>query len=257
MKGIPTELMGDDIASKLSNTTQKFDTAAQNIIQESAKNRHLINMTFKALFIITIVTISLNLVFVIAMSVFGVLRFVVLSWLLTVICWILFGVCLFLEKFSDDACNALYNFQENPYNNSLSSMIPCDELLSAKPVVAEVSSGIYNIVNEVLRPYTCFGDEDEICGNGKFIPGSEYEVIKEYTTSVQNLLNVFPGIDSLLECQLVKDAFSQVLQKHCKPLKRFGKVTWAAMVSLAATMVLLVVLWTLKANYHEHSNHQP
>ncbi|XP_052115484.1 uncharacterized protein LOC107477058 [Arachis duranensis] len=255
LKGIPTELVDADIASKLNTTSQRFDTAAQNITQEAAKNRHIIIMALKALF-------------------------------------------------SDDTCNALYNFQENPYNNSLSSMIPCDELLSAKPIVSEFSSGIYNLVNEVngglskyqgallpnlpnicnpfsappdflyqpwncspnstkigdipevLRPYTCFGDEDAICGKEKFIPGSEYEVIKEYTSSVQNLLDVYPSIESLLGCQLVKDAFSQVLQKHCKPLKRFSKVTWAAMVSLAATMVLLVVLWTMKANYHEHS-HQP
>ncbi|RYR70115.1 hypothetical protein Ahy_A03g016631 [Arachis hypogaea] len=165
LKGIPTELVDADIASKLNTTSQRFDTAAQNITQEAAKNRHIINMALKALFIFSIVTVSLNLVFVISMS-------------------------------------------------------------------------------------------DAICGKEKFIPGSEYEVIKEYTSSVQNLLDVYPSIESLLGCQLVKDAFSQVLQKHCKPLKRFSKVTWAAMVSLAATMVLLVVLWTMKANYHEHS-HQP
>lgn len=104
-------------------------------------------------------------------------------------------------------------------------------------------------------PYTCFGDEDETCGNGKFIPGSEYEVIESYTSSVQNLLNMFPSIENLLGCQLVKDAFSQVLLKHCKPLKKFGRMTWAAMVSLAAVMVFLVVLWTIKAKNHDHSYH--
>ncbi|QHO55281.1 uncharacterized protein DS421_3g63910 [Arachis hypogaea] len=312
LKGIPTELVDADIASKLNTTSQRFDTAAQNITQEAAKNRHIINMALKALNSSALTRHeSHKNVGIFCRAVFGVLRvwkalylFVVLCWLLTVICWILFGVYFFLEKFSDDTCNALYNFQENPYNNSLSSMIPCDELLSEKPIVSEFSSGIYNLVNEVngglskyqgallpnlpnicnpfsappdflyqpwncspnstkigdipevLRPYTCFGDEDAICGKEKFIPGSEYEVIKEYTSSVQNLLDVYPSIESLLGCQLVKDAFSQVLQKHCKPLKRFSKVTWAAMVSLAATMVLLVVLWTMKANYHEHS-HQP
>jgi len=52
-------------------------------------------------------------------------------------------------RFSSDACTALDNFQENPYNNSLSSILPCQELLKAKPVLSEFSAGIYNLVNEV------------------------------------------------------------------------------------------------------------
>ena len=53
------------------------------------------------------------------------------------------------SRFSGDTCTALENFQENPYNNSLSSILPCDELLSARPVLFDVSAGIYNLVNEV------------------------------------------------------------------------------------------------------------
>lgn len=56
---------------------------------------------------------------------------------------------LFGHRFSGDACTALDNFQENPYNNSLSSILPCDELLSAKSVLSDVSAGIYNLVNKV------------------------------------------------------------------------------------------------------------
>ena len=53
------------------------------------------------------------------------------------------------SRFSSDTCTALENFQENPYNNSLSSILPCDELLSAESVLFDVSAGIYNLVNEV------------------------------------------------------------------------------------------------------------
>lgn len=52
-------------------------------------------------------------------------------------------------SFFNDTCTTIFNFEENPYNNSLSSILPCDDLLLAKPVLTEVGSGIYNLVNEV------------------------------------------------------------------------------------------------------------
>ncbi|KAE9616546.1 hypothetical protein Lalb_Chr03g0025991 [Lupinus albus] len=212
---------------------------------------------------------------------------------MTVICWLLFGVYFCLENFSGDVCTTLNNFQENPYNNSLSSIVPCDELLSAESVLNEISAGIYNLVNKVnanisnrqgkllpnlvyicnpfsgppeymyqpekcsantiqigdvpkvLEPYTCF--DDESCGNGDFITGSEYELVKAYTSSIQKLLDVYPSTEHLLGCQLVKDAFSQILHRHCKPLKKFAGMTWIGMVVLASIMVFTVVLWTVKA----------
>ncbi|RVW88633.1 hypothetical protein CK203_032995 [Vitis vinifera] len=51
-------------------------------------------------------------------------------------------------KFTGDSCTALEDFEQNPYNSSLSAIIPCHELLSAKPVFSDVSSGIYNLVDE-------------------------------------------------------------------------------------------------------------
>lgn len=56
---------------------------------------------------------------------------------------------LLICRFSGDTCTALENFQLNPENNSLSSILPCDELNSAKSVLYDVSAGIYNLVNEV------------------------------------------------------------------------------------------------------------
>ena len=78
--------------------------------------------------------------------------------------------------------------------------------------------------------------------------------VEGFTSSVQDLLNVYPSMENLLECQLVKDAFSQVLVNHCRPLKKYAKMVWSGMVLLAVIMVLLVVLWTIKA-HHEHRYH--
>lgn len=48
-----------------------------------------------------------------------------------------------------DTCRALEGFQKNPYNNSLSPILPCEQLLSAKPMLNNVTAGIHNLVNKV------------------------------------------------------------------------------------------------------------
>lgn len=43
----------------------------------------------------------------------------------------------------------LTTLQENPYNNSLSPILPCPEFLKAKLVLPEFSADIYYLVYEV------------------------------------------------------------------------------------------------------------
>ncbi|KAK7261644.1 hypothetical protein RIF29_27960 [Crotalaria pallida] len=289
----------------LNSTTERLDDASAKIEEKARRNRRLINRALKLVFVVTTLIISLNLVAVLALSVSGVLRLrqafyllVILCWLMTVICWIFFGVYFFLNKFSSDACTAFDSFQQNPYNNSLSSILPCDELLSAKPILSDVSARIYNLVNEVnanisvmqgtsdsnfvhvcnpfsgppeylyqpencpynaikigdipkvLKPLRCSNANEETCDNGYSISSTEYVRVEAYTSSIQDLLNLYPSMEHLLECEVVKDALSQVLVKHCKPLKKFSHMVWAGMVFLSVVMVLLIVLWITKAHHY-------
>ena len=41
-----------------------------------------------------------------------------------------------------------------------------------------------------------------------------------YSSSAQNLLIVYLGMESLVECHSVKDTFSKKLLKPCKPLNK-------------------------------------
>lgn len=52
-------------------------------------------------------------------------------------------------SFAGDTCTALENFQSDPINSSLSSILPCDELVSAESVLLDVSQGVHQMVNEV------------------------------------------------------------------------------------------------------------
>ncbi|KAG2371210.1 uncharacterized protein HKW66_Vig0213840 [Vigna angularis] len=286
LKGMESNLMEANVTAEtsvnLDSTTEKLDDASANIEKQARKNRRLINKGLKLVFVATTVIISMNLVAVIALTVSGVLR-----------------LRRALYIFSGDACTALDNFQENPYNNSLSSLLPCDELLSAKSVLSDVSAGIYDLVNKVnanisamqatsdvnlahvcnpfsappkylyqpencpantirigdipkaLKPFTCPNAIDGSCDSLYYITGSQYTRVEAYTNSIQDVLNVYPSVEHLLECQLVTEAFSQVLVNHCKPLKKYAEMVWLGMLFLAVIMVLLIVLWTVKTR-HEH-----
>ncbi|XVE81013.1 hypothetical protein DITRI_Ditri15bG0028500 [Diplodiscus trichospermus] len=288
----------------LNSTSQTLDDEATNIARQARKNRRLIDTALKIAFIISTVIISLNLVAVIALSATGIFRIrralywlIAVCWVMTVLCWAFFGIYYCLGKFAGDACTAFENFQENPYNNTLSSILPCDELLSAEPVLSEVSAGIYNLVNEVnsnisqqqgtssnlplicnpfsappaytyqpdncsantikiadipriLSAFACSDSSNGTCQGG-LISASDYRTVEAYTTSIQNLLNSYPGMESILACQPVKDAFSLILREHCSPLKRLARISWASMVVLSIVMVVLVLIWTAKARHDQ------
>lgn len=288
----------------LTSTSQKLDFEAANIQRQAKKNRRLIDKGLKIVYILTTVTISLNLVAVIALAVSGFLRLqralhllMILCWFLTVLCWLFFGIYFFLENFSEDTCTALKDFQKDPYNNSLSTILPCNELLSAESALLDISAGVYNLVNEVnanlsvsysnivqicnpfsappesqYQPENCpsnavrIGDIPQVlrvlacsntsgtCNDGEFISSSQFKTVEAYTSSIQKLLNVYPGMESLVQCQSVKDAFSVILFKHCKPLKENVKMVWASMVFLSAVMVILLLIWITKSQ-HEQENH--
>lgn len=113
---------------------------------------------------------------------------------------------------------------------------------------------------KILKRYTCSNRDGGTCGEGEFISASDYSRVQAYSTSVQNLLNSFPGVESLVSCQLVKDAFSDILSRHCRPLKGNAHMAWAAMAALSTVMVCLALTWAMVAhrdNPHHCSDVNP
>ncbi|XP_061354973.1 uncharacterized protein LOC133299520 [Gastrolobium bilobum] len=276
IKKIQADLMdsgvGVEASGNLDSITEKFNAAADNIVKEARKNRRIINKAFEVLFDITIVIISLNM-----------LGVTILSGMILIKCWNFLSNSLWTNEVSEGNLLSCYNvlvddsdvlatiwslFLRRKVNSNISNLqgklipnlVPVCNPFSAPP------ESLYQPENcppntiqigdipEVLKPYTCFYDTGENCGNEDFLTGSEYKVVEAYTSSIQNLLNVYPGVEKLLGCQLVKDALSQVLFKHCKPLKKFARTTWVGVVILAVIMVFLVVLWTIKAPREDDQN---
>ncbi|PIA33946.1 hypothetical protein AQUCO_03900067v1 [Aquilegia coerulea] len=299
---------GDETSNFLNTTSQRLDMDAAELSREAKKNRRLIDKGLKIVYIATVTIVSINLVAVIALSVCGFLKFrkafymlLILCWLMAALCWVSFGLYFFLEKFTGDTCTALGDFQQDPHNNSLSSIVPCDELISAESVLLDTRVGLFNLINEVnqnistiqlpaslgpnlvricnpfssapeynYQPENCppntirIGDIPRVlkmftcsdvatCGERQYLSNDNFKTVEAYTSSIQNLLNAFPGMESLVDCQVVKDAFTEILSKHCKPLKKFVKMVWASMVALSTIMVVLVLTWAVKA-FHEKSH---
>lgn len=310
MKMTQTNLQGTNVDASttrfLESTSRQLDSTADDIQRQARKNRHRIDLGLRILYVVSTVIFALNLVAVIALTAVGIIKvrralhiLIVLCWLITVLCWVFFGAYFFLSRFAGDTCTALEGFQQDPYNNSLSSILPCDQLLSAESVLNDVSAGVYDLVNEVnanisriqqdssfgvcnpfsgppeynyqpnncsendirigdipelLRLITCVDPPNGICNGGIPISGNDFRTAVAYTSSIQILLNSYPGMESLLHCQTVKDAFAEILQDHCKPVKRDVKIVWAGLVFLSIVMVFLVLTWAVEA-YHE-CNHR-
>uniref|UniRef100_A0A251VAX9 Transmembrane protein n=1 Tax=Helianthus annuus TaxID=4232 RepID=A0A251VAX9_HELAN len=288
----------------LESTSRQLDSTADDIQRQARKNRHKIDLGLRILYIVSTVIFALNLVAVIALTAVGVVKIrrvlhilIVLCWLITVLCWVFFGAYFFLSRFAGDTCTALEGFQQDPYNNSLSSILPCDQLLSAESVLNDVSAGVYNLVNEVnanlsriqqdssfgvcnpfsgppeynyqpnncsedeirigdipelLKLITCVDPVDGICNGGIPVSGNDFRTVVAYTSSIQILLNTYPGMESLLQCQTVKDAFSEIIENHCTPVKRDVKIVWAGLVFLSIVMVFLVLTWTVESYYERN-----
>nr|XP_016459512.1 PREDICTED: uncharacterized protein LOC107783062 [Nicotiana tabacum] len=271
--------IGDEAANFLIPTSQSLDRQAADIHRGATKNRRLVEKGVEILYIVTTLTISLNLAAAISLTLFGILKF-----------------RRNFHLFARDACTALESFQINPYNNSLSSILPCDELLSAQSILYAASEGIHRVVNKVNQELsTNYGNVAQICNpfsgppdynyepdqncpssairigelpgiikmltctdpsckGGVLIPYRIFNNIESYITALKKILDVYPGIESLAECNTVYSSFSDILDKHCKPLKKNAHMTWAGLVLLSLVMVALVLVWTFEAN-HEKDHH--
>ncbi|KAD6453015.1 hypothetical protein E3N88_07720 [Mikania micrantha] len=249
MKVTRTNLQGTNVDASttrfLESTSRQLDSTADDIQRQARKNRHKIDLGLRILYVVSTVIFALNLVAVIALAVVGVMKIrrvlhilIALCWLITVLCWVFFGAYFFLSRFAGDTCTALEGFQQDPYNNSLSSILPCDQLLSAESALTDVSAGVYDLVNEVnanisrIQQDSSFG----VCNPFSGPPDYNYQP----NNCSENDIRIG---------DIPEDAFADILEHHCKPVKRDVKIVWAGLVFLSIVMVFLILTWTVEACY--------
>ncbi|XP_020599816.1 uncharacterized protein LOC110039178 isoform X2 [Phalaenopsis equestris] len=103
-------------------------------------------------------------------------------------------------------------------------------------------------IPKIIEKFACLGSSDGACKPGEFIPASVYGKVQLYTDSMQDILDSYPEMESLVDCQLVKDAFSVIFFNHCNPLKKYVHMCWASLATLSTISVLFVLLYASKVH---------
>lgn len=82
----------------------------------------------------------------------------------------------------------------------------------------------------------------------------DFNNVEAYTIALQKILDVYPGMENLTQCDTVFNAFDDIIDKHCKPLKKSAHLVWGGLVFLSVVMVALVLVWSFEAR-HEGNHH--
>ncbi|KAI4315075.1 hypothetical protein L6164_027922 [Bauhinia variegata] len=101
----------------------------------------------------------------------------------------------------------------------------------------------------ILAEVTCHRNEKvEKCRKeGKFLSQASYNMAHAYGRSIQNLLDIYPELESLSRCTFVKNGFSDILIHQCEPIRASTKLMWSFMLTLSIVMVFLELAWLADA----------
>jgi hypothetical protein len=76
------------------------------------------------------------------------------AWILTVFTAFLLGVSIVIDNFVADTCDAMNEYRADPYNTTLDSLLPCQDLLSASNALTNVGQGIHDSLTQVNSTIT-------------------------------------------------------------------------------------------------------
>ncbi|KAL0450155.1 UNVERIFIED_CONTAM: hypothetical protein Slati_1571900 [Sesamum latifolium] len=151
----------------------------------------------------------------------------------------------------------------DPRNNSLTDMLPCPKSRDSDITLGQINHGVHDFIAEInskIRELlasiegTEYRPIPEICDPFSAAPSFSYspQICRNDSIQVRNLPNdfidIYPDMSGLMKCSAVKQAFSDIVQRQCKPLRRTMKVLWSSMLAFSIVMVVVVcVLWSDKA----------
>ncbi|XP_042432738.1 uncharacterized protein LOC122019315 isoform X2 [Zingiber officinale] len=270
-------------SSYLNSTLQNLNDEAVNMPRKAEKSMGMVNRAINILRMVTIFIIVLNLVVILTVLVLRSLR-------------LRLRLHQTFYLFSGDTCAAFEEYQQNPQNSTLSSILQCSEQLSANIFLHDIRQRIHDTIDQVsanisavkslslvcnpfsgppeysyqpgncssntikigdvpqvLKEHRC-SDDSGTCSHGNFLSSIAYTRVQVYASSMQNILDGFPRMERLANCQLVRDAFSKILVENCKPLKDNAHLTSTTMAVLSAIMVALALLLISEAHYHDGSH---
>ncbi|KAH0451769.1 hypothetical protein IEQ34_019068 [Dendrobium chrysotoxum] len=218
-------------SSSLELTSRKLNDEASNIQMKAERILHQVTKGLDILNAVTMITVILNLLVIILL-----------------LALIPFRLCQTFCVFAGDICMALDEYRQSPETSTLSTILPCNNHGSAEAIFHNVGERIYDLIQQIIEKFACLGSSSGACKPGEFIPANVYGKVQLYTDSMQDILDSYPGMKSLVDCKLVKDAFSDILFNHCKPLNKYVHMCWASLATLSTISVLFVLLYASEAH---------
>ncbi|KAL3844673.1 hypothetical protein ACJIZ3_002076 [Penstemon smallii] len=103
----------------------------------------------------------------------------------------------------------------------------------------------------ILPRFICYKENtSESClKDGKFVPEAIYVITLAYSRSIQDLINIYPDLSSLMQCSYVKEAISEIVGHQCKPIGLSTKyLIEGGMVVYSVNCILLDVEFCSAAN---------
>ncbi|KAL2348306.1 hypothetical protein Fmac_002306 [Flemingia macrophylla] len=98
-------------------------------------------------------------------------------------------------------------------------------------------------LSRMLAKLTCHekeGTREECRKKGKFLPEASYNMAHAYSRSIQDLLDIYPDLQTLAKCTVVKNKVSDIVSHQCRPIRISTRMLWSSMLSLSIIMVVLV-----------------
>ncbi|KAJ1381780.1 hypothetical protein SESBI_44850 [Sesbania bispinosa] len=302
------------ICASLNSTTQDLRSNSRVIRRFIDKSGQSFDKATHTSYVAHFVVLTVNLVTLVAALCLmllhwrpGFIIIILCFWILTSMCWFLTGFDFFLHTFADDACFAFEDFEENPQNSSLGSMLPCIDDSFSEKLIAQIGYTIHNFIVElnsnmsviyrllgvgeeneelmgvikicdpfsgapnysyipqsctqsqnairigdlpkILARFTCHQEVtgEECRKKGKFLPEASYNMAHAYSRSIQDLLDIYPDLQRLSKCNIVKNKVAEIVLHQCKPIRISTRLLWSSMMSLSIIMVVLVFTWMAEA----------
>ncbi|KAK2983298.1 hypothetical protein RJ640_030577 [Escallonia rubra] len=235
----------------------------------------------------------------------GIIIIIFFCWILTTLGWILTGFDFFFRTFAEDTCSAFEDFERNPGNSSLKSVLSCAESSYSQKVLVDIGLTVHRFISElnlkvsllhhllqldegnedllgireicdpfsgapsysyepdtcakdaisigdlpnVLSRFTCYkhNSKGNCTRNGRYLPEASYVMAWAYSRSIQDLINVFPDLQSLTRCTFMKQALHNAVLRQCRPFRASARMLWCSTLALSIIMVVLSLLWVAKA----------
>ncbi|XP_027362638.1 uncharacterized protein LOC113870244 [Abrus precatorius] len=105
-------------------------------------------------------------------------------------------------------------------------------------------------LSKILSRFTCHqeGTAEACRKEGRFVPLASYNMAHAYSRSIQDLLDIYPDLQKLSKCTIVKNKVAEIVLHQCRPIRVSTRLLWSSMLSLSIIMVVLVFVLVAEAS---------